>query len=75
MGLLMINLAQQEDCTHFNPEIVHARNGPYWHLKLANDEGGNKMKSIQEMSLCHHHIITFRAIKDFCGQYLAQSKE
>lgn len=42
MGLLMINLAQQEDCTNFNPEIVHARNGPYWYLKLANDEGGTK---------------------------------
>lgn len=42
MGLLMINLAQQEDRTNFNPEIVHARNGPYWYLKLANDEGGTK---------------------------------
>lgn len=38
MGLLMINLAQQEDCTNFNPEIVHARNGLYWYPKLANDE-------------------------------------
>lgn len=50
MGLLMINLAQQDDCTTFNPEIVHARIGPYWYPKLANDESKqNKVNTRNEL--------------------------